>query len=164
MSFSPSSLTVALGSGPEFVFHGTVAHTTTSNQGFWNSGPQTSGHTYSLYMGSAGTYAYHCALHPAMTGSIGVPATSVLTSKGVYVRWGLYPLPLPSSVHWVDGTSFAVQYHRLAAGATWVTWTTNTTVLGSTFHPSVHGTYAVRVFSRSGSVHTAWSPNAIVHY
>lgn len=164
MAFSPRSLGIPLGSTVTFAFRDPIAHTTTSNQGFWNSGPKTNGHDYVLYVGASGTFSYHCAIHPDMTGSLTVMPGSSLTKSGVFVRWAVFPPPLASGVRWVGGTAFAVQYHLKAPGGVWVTWAGHTTLHGQYFHPPVHGYYAVRAFSWNGGVHSGWSPNATVHY
>lgn len=48
-----------------------TAHTTTSNSGLWNSGVMAVGSSFSYTFSTAGTYPYHCNIHP-MTGTIEV--------------------------------------------------------------------------------------------
>lgn len=50
-----------------------VVHQIASDDGaFATSGPLGSGATYSVTLTKAGTYGYHCAIHPAMVGTITV--------------------------------------------------------------------------------------------
>jgi len=46
-----------------------TAHTTTSNNGLWNSGVMAVGTSFSYTFSTPGTYPYHCNIHP-MTGTI----------------------------------------------------------------------------------------------
>lgn len=47
-------------------------HTVTSNTGVFDSGVIALGDTFSFTFDAAGSYAYHCELHPAMAGTINV--------------------------------------------------------------------------------------------
>ena len=47
-----------------------VPHTVTSDDGAWSSGDIAAGASFSRTFGSSGTYTYHCANHPSMTGTI----------------------------------------------------------------------------------------------
>ncbi|MBV9282439.1 MAG: plastocyanin, partial [Chloroflexi bacterium] len=47
-------------------------HTTTSDTGLWNSGPMNSGARFARVFNKAGTFAYHCTIHPFMHGTIRV--------------------------------------------------------------------------------------------
>src|SRR5205085_11961621 len=68
MASSPSSVTVVVGDTVRWSFNET--HTTTSDQGFWDSGTKSAGATFSRSFTDAGTYPYHCTLHPMMHGSV----------------------------------------------------------------------------------------------
>ena len=46
-----------------------TVHTSTSNSGVWDSGIIQVGHSFSFTFSSAGTFPYHCNVHP-MTGTI----------------------------------------------------------------------------------------------
>src|SRR5438477_9628945 len=46
-----------------------VAHTVTSDDGTWDSGPLQPGETFSVTLAQPGTYAYHCSMHPFMQGT-----------------------------------------------------------------------------------------------
>lgn len=49
-----------------------IPHTTTEDSAtpVWNSGSLASGNAYQRFFATAGTFRYHCSLHPGMTGTI----------------------------------------------------------------------------------------------
>jgi plastocyanin len=47
-----------------------VAHTSTSDGAGWDSGIVAPGAQYSVAFNTAGTYTYHCTIHPGMTGTV----------------------------------------------------------------------------------------------
>jgi plastocyanin len=74
-SFSPSSVTIKVGSTVQWTNDGQLAHNVTADDGSWSSGnlsgPSgsggyggTSGGTFGHIFNQAGTYTYHCSLHP----------------------------------------------------------------------------------------------------
>jgi plastocyanin len=68
-SFSPNSLTVKVGTKVTWTNHDSVTHTVTANQGAFNS-PVLPGNSFSFTFTKAGTYAYHCMIHPYMMATI----------------------------------------------------------------------------------------------
>ena len=81
MAFSPGSLSVVTGSTVTWTNSDTTIHTVTADNGGFNSGNIAIGATYSMVFSSAGTFSYHCILHPEMTGKVMVTAS---TSGGGY--------------------------------------------------------------------------------
>jgi len=76
-AFSPSSLTVPVGSTVTWKNDDPYAHTVTmSGKGGFDSGNLNSGKTFSNTFSKAGTYTYVCSIHPSMTGTITVTAPS----------------------------------------------------------------------------------------
>jgi len=69
LAFHPASVTVAKGTTVKWRNNDAVAHTTTGSG--WN-GNLASGASFSLTFSTPGTYAYHCNIHPSMTGTITV--------------------------------------------------------------------------------------------
>ena len=69
--FDPVDLTVHVGKTVVWYDAGS-RHPVTSDTGEFNSGNVFAGDTYSHTFNSAGTYAYHCAVHASMTGTIEV--------------------------------------------------------------------------------------------
>jgi len=47
-----------------------VPHTTTSDTGVWDSGTLNTGQSFSFTFTQAGTFTYHCTIHPNMTGTV----------------------------------------------------------------------------------------------
>jgi len=50
--------------------HGVEHPHETSDKGVWDSGNLVTNATYTRVFSSTGTFAFHCNIHPAMTGSI----------------------------------------------------------------------------------------------
>ena len=69
-AFSPTSLTVKVGTKVSWTNNDTVTHTVTANKGAFNAGPLTPGSTFSFTFTKAGTYSYHCNIHPSMMATI----------------------------------------------------------------------------------------------
>ena len=75
--FSPNPITVKVGDSVSWTNNGSVTHTATSNTGAWDTGPIASGATSSaVSFNTAGSFAYHCAIHPSMTGTVIVSAVN----------------------------------------------------------------------------------------
>lgn len=72
-AFSAAKITVKMGTKVTWTNNDSVAHTVTADSG---TGPKSDnispGGTYSYTFGTAGTFAYHCAIHPDMTGTVTV--------------------------------------------------------------------------------------------
>ena len=81
-SFSPSTVTVAVGTKVTWTNSGSTAHTITGSD--WDSGQVQPGSTFTHTFNTAGTFDYHCSIHPTMTGKVIVTAsgTSGGTSGG----------------------------------------------------------------------------------
>jgi len=75
MAFTPASLSVSAGTTVTWTNSDTTMHTVTADNGSFNSGNIAIGATYSRAFNSAGTFSYHCALHPEMLGKIVVTGT-----------------------------------------------------------------------------------------
>ena len=69
-AFSPTSLTVKVGTKVSWTNNDSVTHTVTADKGAFNSGPLTPGSTFSFTFTKAGTYSYHCNIHPSMMATI----------------------------------------------------------------------------------------------
>lgn len=66
------SPTVAVGETVEVVNEDGPNHTWTAEDGTFDSGTLSSGDTFSFTFEEAGEYAFFCAIHPGMTGSLTV--------------------------------------------------------------------------------------------
>jgi len=51
---------------------GAIAHTTTSDDGLWDSNTLEPGEQFSFTFEDPGTYTYFCSIHPSMTATITV--------------------------------------------------------------------------------------------
>lgn len=71
-SFSPSPITVKAGAAITVVNDDNSTHTFTANKGAFNTGDLDSGQRGSVTVARAGTYAYHCEIHPFMKGTVRV--------------------------------------------------------------------------------------------
>lgn len=70
MAFNPSAITVSAGTTITWTNKDGVAHTVTSDTGLFDSGSLGSNETYSRTFSTAGTFPYHCTIHPFMKGSV----------------------------------------------------------------------------------------------
>lgn len=70
LMFSPSTLTVSVGTTVTWKNTDSLQHTVTSDTGLFDSGLFGSGATYTHTFSTAGTYPYHCTIHAGMVGTI----------------------------------------------------------------------------------------------
>src|SRR5215212_6245409 len=89
-AFNPPNATVAPGTTVTWVNNDQTAHTVTANDGAFDSGTLQPGQSYSFKFDKAGTYAYHCNIHPAMTVTVSGASGSASATAGPGA-------PLPSS-------------------------------------------------------------------
>jgi plastocyanin len=75
-AFNPPNATVAPGTTVTWVNNDQTAHTVTANDGAFDSGTLQPGQSYSFKFDKAGTYAYHCNIHPDMTATVTVSGAS----------------------------------------------------------------------------------------
>jgi plastocyanin len=149
-SFTPARVVVGLGDMVTWTFTEVVmSHTTTSDDGFWNSGPRSNGATFARSFATVGTYRYHCAIHPFMHGRVVVPlAVTGSAADGWHLRWAA---SMPA------GFSVDVQVRRPGSTA-WSPLRTRTTRLRAPFHPAKAGTYALRARSHRKAHTSGWTP------
>jgi plastocyanin len=69
-AFVPDSLTIAKGTTVTWINQQSVGHTVTSDTGAFESATIASGGSFDFTFDTAGTYTYHCSIHPSMTGTI----------------------------------------------------------------------------------------------
>jgi plastocyanin len=73
-TFNPQQITVNAGDTVTWVNHDDIPHTVTSKTQVFRSKAMDTDDRFSFTFAKPGTYAYFCALHPHMTGSIVVEA------------------------------------------------------------------------------------------
>jgi plastocyanin len=153
MAFSPASVGTTLGGSVTWTYQDSISHTSTSDQGFWDSGPKSGGVTFTHTFTSAGTFAYHCSIHSMMRGSVKVPLTSSGTaSKGYKLTW--------ATLKGVNRITYDVQT-RLGKGK-WVSLKAATTGTHAKFNPARGGKYSVRARTGKGGARSGWSPTVTV--
>jgi plastocyanin len=79
-AFNPPNATVSAGTTVTWVNNDQTAHTVTANDGAFDSGTLQPGKSYSFKFDKAGTYAYHCNIHPDMTATVTVSGASASAS------------------------------------------------------------------------------------
>jgi plastocyanin len=70
--FQPDALTVAAGTTVSWTNTGATGHTVTFDDGPDSGAIADGGGTYERTFDAAGTYDYHCSIHPSMRGSVTV--------------------------------------------------------------------------------------------
>jgi plastocyanin len=69
-AFAPNQITVMKGSSITWTNNDAVPHTATADDGSWDTGNIAAGASKSLTFANAGTFAYHCTVHPMMKSSL----------------------------------------------------------------------------------------------
>jgi len=140
LMFMPAGVRVGLGEPVAWTFPEVTQHTTTSDQGFWDSGAKAGGATYTRAFTSAGTFAYHCTFHPTMRGTVRVDlAVDVPSDAKRIVRW--------STVKGSGGITFDVQT-KVGSGP-WTAFRTDTTRARAAITAAVAGDRPVKVRART---------------
>lgn len=104
-SFSPSTLTVALGDTIMWTWssgtHTTTSTTIPSGATSWNANINSSSTTFIYVPTMAGTYNYQCTFHVSMgmTGSFTVNTTAVPAVNNSLAVVNLYPNPASNTLH-----------------------------------------------------------------
>ena len=75
-AFTPSTVNIGVNNSVTWNWVGSP-HTTTSDTGLWDSGVFGTGHTFTQKFASAGSFPFHCVVHPFMTGTVVVQSTIV---------------------------------------------------------------------------------------
>ena len=125
-------------------------HSSTSDDGFWDSGTVAAGATYTRRFTSAGTFAYHCTFHANMRGKVAV-AMKVRgrPSSGWNLRWATGPSD-------PNGRVFTIQWRR-KGNRDWRTLA-RTIVTHEKFTASEAGKYQLRVRTKLDGMQSDWSP------
>jgi plastocyanin len=89
--FSPASVTIATGDAVKWTNRDTKNHQVVANSGAFASPVIAPGHSYSHTFGTAGTYRYHDALHPSLTGKVvvtGPPPAVTIAAAAPIITYG----------------------------------------------------------------------------
>ena len=71
-SFTPAAISAKVGDIITFTNNGAKSHSATLDAGDCDTGILTGGASGGLTFSKAGTYAFHCAVHSSMTGTIAI--------------------------------------------------------------------------------------------
>jgi plastocyanin len=71
-AYAPNPVNVAVGGTVRWVNNDNTAHTSTANGGAFDSGTIAPGGSFSQTFPSAGSFSYHCTIHPGMVGTVNV--------------------------------------------------------------------------------------------
>jgi len=71
-AYSPSPLTVSVGTTVTWTNNDTTTHNSTGDNGSFSTGSIGPGSSASFRFQSAGSFVYHCTIHPGMVGTITV--------------------------------------------------------------------------------------------
>ena len=85
MAFNPSTLNVQVGTVVTWLNKDSTSHRVVSDSGVFDSGDLTNGQSYNFTFSQAGSFPYHCSIHPSMKGTIVVstsaPSTTTTTTS-----------------------------------------------------------------------------------
>jgi plastocyanin len=71
-SFQPATITVPVCGSVTWTNQDATGHTVTADDGSFDSGTVAPGATFTMTFPTAGTFAYHCKIHPTMTATVTV--------------------------------------------------------------------------------------------
>jgi plastocyanin len=69
-AFNPSTVNISAGDVVVWTNTAGISHTSTSDKAKWDSGIIPAGGTFKKRFKKAGTFTYHCSIHPTMKGSV----------------------------------------------------------------------------------------------
>ena len=82
-SFTPFSVTVSVGDSVTWTNQdAAVTHTATANNGAFDTGQIKTGASATVTFKKAGTFNYHCSVHPGMTGRVVVVEAATAAASG----------------------------------------------------------------------------------
>jgi plastocyanin len=144
---------------------GATSHTTTSDTtnpdgstgvGLWDSGNLSGGQQFPFTLTAAGSYTYHCTIHPTMKGTINIRPKATPTSGQVGTQ---FVITVSTTVA-ANGFVFDVQ--KKNPGGAFVDWRIGKTAKSFAFMPANPGTYQFRARLRRTATNgaTLYSPAA----
>jgi plastocyanin len=80
--FTLATVTISLGGTVTWTNDGPSTHTITADDGSFDSGSLSAGKTFSHTFQTAGTFTYHCSIHPFMKATVIVQSGSTALSPG----------------------------------------------------------------------------------
>jgi Plastocyanin len=158
-AFNPTPISITLGDSVHW-HNGTTStnHTSTADQfGLWSVSVTHGTTSADTLFQRAGTFAYHCAIHPSMHGQVSVP---MIGSQGS----GPINTPFTLTVALANAPAgFTQQVQKRKGSKPFKAWksTTGQTVI---FMPTTVGTYQFRTRLKrtSDGVVSGWSPTLTI--
>lgn len=133
--FRPSTLNIQVGDTVSWTNDGPSIHTATSNRGMWDTRELRRGQSATYTFTSAGTFAYHCVVHPWMQGSITVGGAGTTASpqtpgytpeQGSFYPpssgAGTFPYPIGNPGYPLGGQVSTVSAIASPNGTVFLTW------------------------------------------
>ncbi len=155
-SFSPASLTAGLGDSITFNNTAAIVHTSTSDDGFWNTGTIAGGSSEAVAFSASGRFTYHCAIHPSMKAVIVVPIT--VGPDGPVAAGTKLTITFASDQ--TNGRTYDIQRRR--GHKAWVTLASGTSSLSVTYTPRKAGKFRFRAAAIMDGERSGWSPKVLV--
>jgi len=155
-AFSPTTVKVAQGGTVRWQNSGTRSHTATQDAplSLFNTGTLAAGATSGgKVLTAAGSYPYHCAIHPSMVGVVKVPV-KVMPATGTTATTFTVTV---ASVAAPSGFVYDVQ-QRIGTGP-WTAWRTGITSATTTFRAASAGDYSFRSILRKTSTGAKSKPS-----
>ncbi len=107
-AFNPSAVSINVNDSVTWTWAGSFSHSSTSdNTNLWNSGILGNGATFSHTFKSAGSFPYHCVVHPFMTASVtvhGQTATPIMLGAAKMTSTGTFQFTYSAT----QGLNYAV--------------------------------------------------------
>ena len=69
-AFAPNRITVGVGGSVTWTNNDNTSHNATANDGTWNSGNIAPGASFTRSFPTAGSFPYHCTIHPGMVATV----------------------------------------------------------------------------------------------
>lgn len=98
MAFSPASLTVNVGDTVTWINMDSVGHSATADDNSFDTDILSQNQSKDITFSKAGTFSYHCKVHPNMHGTIVVKSSSSMTSPSESPTPSVIPsTPMPTA-------------------------------------------------------------------
>ena len=155
-AFNPDSTKAKLGDTVRWTNTASIPHTSTSDGvndgsgikgiGLWTSGSLGHNGTFSFTFTFAGTFPYHCSIHPTlMHGTVKVPMKAKPSSGSVGQNF---------TITWASAAptgTLVFDVQRMDPGGSFKAWQTGVTTMSAKFKPMTPGTYEFRALLRDSS-------------
>lgn len=113
-AFSPATVTVNVGDTVTWANNDAQAHTASANSGAWDTGIIAGGGSAGIMFSTAGTFPYHCDIHPTMTGTLVVQGGSSGGGGGGGRPAGTDTEPVPATPTGTDSAPLGLAFVGLA--------------------------------------------------